>query len=156
MLEDDGEIVWYQAIDSDLVNRLPELMQITRKKIKQREIEIYNKMIWNKVSTKKLYDWENVFETIRKKVDVAQVMLQFVPERPLKKDNKNFSKKWKSWNNSYFVDRENNIIIRNWSTFLAWSKEWLNPIDLVEEYTGLQWKELLDWFVQKKFISINK
>lgn len=109
-----------------------------------------------KVTTKTLNQEEDVFEKIRKSVDVWEIMQYFVPERPIKKDNKNFSKKGKAWNNSYFIDRENNIIIRNWSTFLAGTKEGMNPIDLVEEYTWLNWKELLQWFVDKKFISINK
>lgn len=84
---------------------------------------------------------------------MAQVLLKFIPDRPLKKDNKNFTKPWKNGNNSYFVDRQNNIIIRNWSTFLAWVKEWLNPIDLVEEYTGLEWQKIIEWFKINKFIK---
>jgi hypothetical protein len=80
-------------------------------------------------------------------------MLKFIPERPLKKDWKNFTKKWKAWNNSYFIDKENNIIIRNWSTFLAWDKDWMNPLDLVEAYTWLKWKELLWWFKENRFVK---
>lgn len=144
-------IISEQDIESNFVKHFWLLLETAKKKIELANLK-YN------LDKKKSYEYkvkytENIFEEVRKKVDVAEVLLKFIPERPLKKDNKNFSKKWKSWNNSYFVDRENNIIIRNWSTFLAWNKEWLNCLDIIEEYTWLKWMDAIKWLKEHKFIN---
>lgn len=147
------EIIARQDIESNFVNRLDLLILASRNRKILKEKEVFKKKVFN---PKFVENTEDTFEYIRKKVDVAQVLLKFIPERILKKDNKNFTKPWKAWNNSYFVDRENNIILRNGSKILAWNKEWLNPLDIVEEYLNLKWKNLLNWFIDNKFIYLNK
>lgn len=151
------EIVLFQDVESNFVNQLPKLMELSTKKISFNK-KILEKKNNEKQINKKIYtNQEDVWEFIRKKVDVAQVLLKFIPERQLLKDGIHFKKPWKSWYNSYYVDKEWwNYIHRWWSTFLAWNKDWMNPLDIVEAYTWLKWKELLNWFVDNKFITLNK
>ena len=150
-IKKECKIIAIQYIESDFVNKLPELIELAKKRIEYKNNQYIIESQKKKITP--IYTENNIFETIREKVDVAQVLMKFAPERTLQKDLKNFKKPWKKWNNSYFVDREHNLIIRNWSTFLAGSKEWMNPIDIVEEYTGFKWKELLQWFKTNKFIT---
>lgn len=153
-IKKECKIIAEQNIKSDFVNKTSYLIKLAKKRLKIKEEEFKKEQL-KKQNYNKYYfnNNENLFEIIRKKVDVAQVLLKFIPERTLQNDNKNFKKPWKPWNNSYFVDRWNNIIIRNWSTFLAWNKEWMNPLDIVEEYTWLKWKDMIQWFKDNNFIN---
>jgi hypothetical protein len=166
-IRNECKIIAEQQINSDFVNKLDLLIKFAKKRIEERN-EKYNKEEEDsKKKTKYLGDTLNcnnkhsdsnsIFNDLRRDIDVSAVLLRFVPERPLKKDNKNFSKKWKKWNNSYFVDREHNIIIRNWSTYLQGTKEWMTIFDLIEAYTWISdWKWMLDWLEKEWFIKLNK
>ena len=156
-IKHECKIIDYQNIDSDVVNNLNLLMKLSDNRIKKRQEEFKLKQLEkqrNEISTKK-YNWVNAFEWINQNVDVAEVIQILIPERKLKSDKKNFCNpaKWSNVNASYFVDRANNVLIRNGSTKLPWTKEWLNPVSLVMEWFWFKWKECIEWFVNNKFIS---
>ena len=112
----------------------------------------------NTLKEKKQYEnWVNVYEWINTNINIADVIQILIPERKLKPDGKNFYNpaKWNNVNASYFVDVRNNILIRNGSSKLPWTKEWLNCINLVKEWFGFSWKETIEWFIKNGLVSWN-
>lgn len=150
------EIIAYQNVNSDVVNSLWTLMQLAHKRICKRQEEYILKQM-HKENEMKKYWWTNAFEWINKNVDVATVIQILIPERTLKKDGKNFCNpsKWTNVNASYFVDRQHNILIRNWSRKLPWVKEWLNPVSLIMEWFWCGGRECINWFVTNKLVTEN-
>lgn len=149
------EIIRYQDIDSNIVNNLELLLKLASNRIKKRQEEYILKQKEKERKQVKYKNWTNPYEFINKHVDVADVIQIFIPERTLKKDWKNFydPRKSPSTNRSYFVDREHNILIRNWSSKLPWTKEWFTPVSLVMDWLNCSWKEAIEWFVNNKLIS---
>lgn len=157
-IQHECKIISYQDIDSDVVNNLPILLKMASNRIKKRQQDFLLKQKENEKKSKKYNnDWINAFEWINKNVDVADVIQILIPERRLKSDKKNFSNpsKWTNINASYFIDRQNNILLRNWSTKLPWNKEWFNPVSLVMEWFSFWWKECIQWFVKQNLVSQN-
>ena len=152
------KIIAYQDIDSTVVNNLHLLLKSAHNRIKKRQEEYFLKQKAKENETKKYNNWINLFDYINKNVDVADVIQILIPERRLKSDWKNFNNpsKWNNVNASYFVDRQNNILIRNWSHKLPWTKEWLNPVSLVIEWFWFWWKECIEWFKSNKLIELDK
>lgn len=151
------KILLHQDIKSDVVNNIPLLLDLADKRIRKKQEEFYMKQKLKDASTKNYEWWVNRFEWINENVLVSDVIQILIPERRLKSDWKNFYNpaKWSNVNASYFVDKANNILIRNWSTKLPWTKEWLNPVSLVMEWFWYSWKECLDWFTNNNLVSKN-
>lgn len=148
------EIILYQDIKSDIVNNMPLLLKLANNRIKKKQEEYILKQKANEIKTKNI-NAINPFEWINKNIPVEEIIQILIPERRLKSDWKNFNNPNKPWNinASYFVDKDNNILIRNWSTKLPWVKEWFNPVSLVMDWFWFWWKDCLEWFVNNKFIS---
>lgn len=148
------KIIAYQDIESDLVNKLPRLMELASNRMKKREFEALQKQ--KEFEAKNYSQWENIFEKINREIPVAEVIQIFIPERKLKADGKNFTNPAKRWNvnASYFVDKRNNVLIRNWSTKLPWTQEWFSPTLLVKEFLWTNWKWVLTWFEKNWFIKL--
>ena len=154
-IQHECKIIDYQNVDSEIVNNLPLLLDLARQRIKKRQEEYLTKQKQNEKLTQRYNNWVNAFEWINQNVNVADVIQILIPERTLKKDGKNFCNpaKWWNVNASYFVDKQNNVLIRNWSTKLPWTKEWLNPVSLVMEWFWFWWKECIEWFVNQRLVS---
>lgn len=150
------KIVAYQNADSDVVNNLPTLMAQAEERL---EIKEKKEILLNRISTPvtriDYKGWVNAFDFINANVNIADLIQKLIPERTLKPDGKNFNdpnKKWKM-NASYFIDKKNNVLIRNGSTKLPGTKEWFNPISLIQDWFILSPKDTLIWFVDNWYIS---
>jgi hypothetical protein len=154
-VQHECKILLHQDIDSDVVNNLSILLRMAKNRIKKRQEDFIMKQKKKQQETKKYDNWVNVFEWINKNVSVADVIQILIPERTLKKDWKNFYNpaKWNNVNWSYFVDKQNNILIRNWSHKLPWTKEWLNPVSLIMEWFWYWGKDCINWFVSNSLVS---
>ena len=150
-------IISFQDVKSDVVSKMPLLLRLADKRIKKRQEEFMIKMKQKEAikAKQKQYNWIDAFEYLNKNIDVADVIQILIPERKLKADKKNFCNPAKPWNvnASYFIDRQNNILIRNWSTKLPWNKEGFNPVSLVMEWFRFWWKDCINWFVNNWLVS---
>ena len=151
------KIISYQNVKSDVVTKMPLLLRLADKRIKKRaeQFMLKQKEKERKAAKTQNYNWIDAFAWLNQNVDVAEVIQILIPERKLKSDKKNFYNpaKWANVNASYFIDRQNNILIRNWSTKLPWNKEGLNPVSLVMEWFWFWWKQCIDWFIEKQFVT---
>ena len=154
-IKHECKIIAYQDKDSDIVNNMELLFKLAHERIKKKQA------MWkisNTLREKKQYEkWINPYEWININVNVADVIQILIPERKLKPDGKNFYNpaKWSNVNASYFVDVRNNILIRNGSTKLPSTKEWLNPVSLVMEWFWFSGKECIQWFIKNWLVSSN-
>lgn len=150
------KIIAYQNVDSNVVNNLPTLMSQAKERLELKEKKdlLLNRMS-KPVDRINYSGWVNAFDFINQNVNVADIIQRLIPERTLKPDGKNFkdpNKKWRM-NASYFIDKNNNILIRNGSTKLPGTKEWFSPISLIQDWFVLSPKDTLQWFVDNGYVS---
>lgn len=146
------QIILRQDKKSSIVNNLQYLfnqasIQLKRENEIRKEIDELNS---TRVDT---FYWDDIWSRINR-VPVSDIIQLLIPERRLKPDGKNFfdPKKWNA-NASYFVDTDNNILIRNWSTKLPWTQEWFSSALLIKEWFWFNWKQTKDWFESKWYLK---